>query len=276
MVWQAPERQAMDDRYKLTEVDFPDTPFPLMEHCVLLGKRGSESHGTYIKPTSPDAFDDRDIMGVCVPPLEYHFGLKQWEGVDAIKGCWDTVLYSARKFVGLLVKQNPNVVCMLWLRPEDYLYVSPAGGLLIEHRDLFRARQPAYDSFAGYAAAQLNKMTAHQPYKGYMGAKRKELVDRFGYDVKNAAHLIRLLNTGIGYLATGKLAVWRPEDERKVLIDIKQGHWSLTDVKLYAEDRFEDLRYARDNSVLPESVDYDEASRLLQGLTMEQLGVYSS
>jgi predicted nucleotidyltransferase len=243
----------------------------LMDSCILLGKRGSESHGTYIAPSSPDAFDDRDLMGVCVPPIEYHFGLKEWSSKDQIKGCWDTVLYSARKFVGLLVKQNPNVVCMLWLRDDDYVHLTPMGELLIQQRDMFRARTPAYKSFAGYAKDQLNKMTAHQPYQGYMGAKRKELVDRFGYDVKNAAHLVRLLNMGIEYLCSGNLTVFRPGKERTLLMDIKTGKYPLAEVKLMAEARFKDLDYAYANSVLPEEVDYEAASDLLTEITFTQL-----
>jgi predicted nucleotidyltransferase len=263
----------MDDRYDIAQVEFPDTPFPLWKHCILLGKRGSESHGTYIAPTDPDAFDDRDLMGICILPLEYHFGLKNWEGVDAIKGPWDTVLYSAKKFVGLLTKQNPNVLCMLYLREQDYLHLAPAGQVLVDNRELFRARRPAYDSFGGYAKDQLNKMTAHQPYQGYMGAKRKALVDKYGYDCKNAAHLVRLLHTGIEYLSTGKLTVWRPGKERTKLMDIKQGKWELADVKLHATGLFDELKYAYEHSVLPEKVDYDAASQLLTDITFAHLGL---
>lgn len=77
-------------------------PFPLEPSLVLLGRRGSEAHGTYVPPTNPDSIDDRDLMGVCIPPAPWTIGLRQWEGSESIRGVWDVVLYDFRKFVRLL------------------------------------------------------------------------------------------------------------------------------------------------------------------------------
>lgn len=164
-----------------TEVQYPDTPFPLQPSLVLLGRRGSEAHGTHLPPEDPNGIDDRDLMGVCIPPPAWTIGMRHWEGAEAIKGVWDVVLYDFRKFVRLLTKQNPNVLGLLWLEPEDYLHVAPAGRALIAARDIFRARHPAYAAFVGYACSQLQKMQAGT-FAGYMGEKRKRLVERHGYD----------------------------------------------------------------------------------------------
>jgi predicted nucleotidyltransferase len=241
------------DRYNVSEIQFPDTPFPAREHWILLGKRGSEAHGTYLPPTEPDAIDDRDVMGICIPPLDYYFGTKLWDGAEAIKGCWDVVLYPAQKFISLLTKQNPNVLAMLWLRDEDYLDVKTEGRMLIGNRDLFRARKPAFDAFVGYARGQFKRMT-HFQFQGYMGAKRKALAEKHGYDCKNAAHLMRLLTMGVEYLSTGKLTVFREKD-RERLIAIKTGKWELTDVKIEAERLFKECERAYADSVLPETID---------------------
>lgn len=104
--------------YLLDEIQWPDTPFALRPNLILAGRRGSESHGTYVPPTDPAAIDDRDVMGIVMPPADYAVGLKNWEGAEAIKGVWDVVLYDFRKFVRLLCKQNPNVMTLLWLREE--------------------------------------------------------------------------------------------------------------------------------------------------------------
>jgi predicted nucleotidyltransferase len=262
----------MTDRYDLKDVLWPDVPFDLLQHAILIGKRGSEAHGTYVPPTSEDGqplahgTDDRDIIGICIPPLDYYFGLKLWEGKDAIKDCWDVVLYSFRKFVGLLCEQNPNVISLLWLREEDYLRVSPEGRTLLQHRDLFRSKNRAFKSFVGYANGQLHRMTHLGPYKGYMGEKRKKLVDKYGYDCKNAAHLIRLLTMGAEFLRTGALRVYR-EDDREMLVDIKLGRWALADVQSYAAKLFEETKAAADNSPLPEHPDLAAINQLSVELT---------
>lgn len=251
-------------RYNLAEVQFPETTFPLEEHCILLGKRGSEAHGTYIPPTTPDAIDDRDVLGVVIPPIDFYFGTQRWDGAEAINGCWDVVLYGFPKFVSLLTKQNPNVLGMLWLRDEDYLSLSPEGRELVACRDLFRAREPAFDAFVGYARGQFKRMT-HFQFQGYMGAKRKELAERYGYDCKNAAHLLRLLAMGVEYLQTGRLTVYREKD-RERLMEIKTGKWPLEEVKLEADRMFEACRAAYRESVLPEEINRDAVNDLAVSL----------
>jgi uncharacterized protein len=233
------------------EIQYPDTPFPLHESLVLLGRRGSESHGTFVPSTDPDSIDDRDLMGVCIPPAPWLLGVRQWEGAESIKGVWDVVLYDYRKFVRLLTKQNPNVIGMLWLEPEDYLQVGPAGQTLIDQRLALRCRDAAYESFSGYAYSQLKKMNGGV-FRGYMGDKRKKLVERIGYDAKNAAHLVRLLHMGSEYQRTGELQVRRTWD-REMLVEIKTGKWPLEKVKAYAESKFADMRAAYNESVLPEA-----------------------
>lgn len=238
----------------LDAIQFPDTPFELQPSLVMLGRRGSEAHGTFIPSTDPDSIDDRDLMGICIPPVPWLLGLRHWEGADAIKGCWDVVLYDFRKFAHLLCKQNPNVLSMLWLEDEDYLHLTDAGKELIEHRMEFRDRRAAAASFIGYAEGQLQKMERGQAYQGYMGKKRKELVDRFGYDCKNAAHAIRLLHMGIEYMSTGRLQVRRTRD-RQMLIEIKKGEWMKTAVLGYAHEQLRMLREAERKSDLPEGID---------------------
>ena len=243
------------------DIQYPDTPFPLMESLVLLGRRGSESHGTFVPSSDPNSIDDRDLMGVCIPPARYYLGLSKWEGAESIKGVWDVVLYEFRKFVSLLMKQNPNVVGMLWLEPEDYLHVSPEWQLLLDNRHLFRCRESAHASFAGYAYSQLKKMHGGV-FRGYMGERRKALVARIGYDSKNASHLVRLLHMGQEYQETGELKVRRTWD-REMLIAIKRGEWPLQKVKDYSEERFASLRASKRESVLPEKLDEDAIEALV-------------
>ena len=129
----------------------------LGDWCVLAGYRGSVAHGTFCPETS----DDVDLMAVCVPPLDRYFGLAQFgsrgtverRGPLADGRALDLVAYEARKFVSLLAQGNPNVLCMLWLRPEHYLVLTDAGRLLVDNRAVFSVKS-VYNAFVGHARAE--------------------------------------------------------------------------------------------------------------------------
>jgi hypothetical protein len=131
----------------------------------LLGYRGSIAHNMHVPQSDPSSIDDIDLMGFVVGGPEHYFGLKEW-GSRGTKEYWegkyDCVFYEARKAVSLLLQGNPNIVSMLWLRPEHYIYRSPEANLLIQNRHLFVGRH-VYNSFAGYASAQLRKMETRDP-----------------------------------------------------------------------------------------------------------------
>jgi hypothetical protein len=301
----------------MRDIVYPSTPFPLQESLILAGLRGSEAHGTYIGDQSHDGVDDRDVMGVVIPPKDYYLGLRSWEVAEAINAPWDVVLYELRKFVRLLMKQNPNVLQLLWIEDEDYLPLPRGqrwfGQLLVYERLLFRSGPMAHTTFIGYAKDQLKRATAFNApamqqiadledrltdlgvdlasaaegkwdrqrsieintlceryvgmrrtyHKAYMGAKRWAMVRRFGYDPKNAAHLIRLLHLGYEYLTTGRMQVRRTWD-REMLIEIKTGQWPLDAVKAHAETWFARVDGAA--SVLPESIDADRVNDLVVGM----------
>jgi predicted nucleotidyltransferase len=133
--------------------------FPLAPHCCLLGMIGSHSHGTYLPPTDPHAVDDVDFMGIVIPPAELVLGTKEWDGWNWQFEELDVVFYSLRKAVRLLLKANPNILGLLWLRPGDYVHTNTHGASLLALRDAFQSRE-AYPAFVGYAHGQLKRMTA--------------------------------------------------------------------------------------------------------------------
>lgn len=132
--------------------------FELEPHLLLLARIGSHSHGTWIPPTDPQAIDDTDYMGIIVPPQDYTIGVKEWEGWNAQFEELDLVFYSLQKAVRLLLKSNPNVLGLLWLRAEDYVHLDRRAGWLLEARPAFSSLN-AYPAFIGYAHGQLKRMT---------------------------------------------------------------------------------------------------------------------
>ena len=295
-----------------------DNGFPLEPHLIVLALMGSHSHGTYLPPEEPDAVDDVDLMGFLVPPLPFHIGLPRWEHWRLQADELDVVIYSLDKAIRLLLKSNPNIVGLLWLRENEYIHTHETFELLRSRREIFSS-QAAADAFAGYAYDQLKRTEAfdlermaeyealtkairargpvaevleadkaklehiarnwslpretvsrfrklhHEHFSGYMGEKRKAMVRRYQYDVKNAAHLIRLLRMGIEFLETGQLRVFRTSDADE-LMRIKRGGWTLDQVKEQAERLFGRIEEARARSPLPPRPDERAANALLMDI----------
>lgn len=239
---------------------------------ILLGYRGSIAHGMYRNPEhDEDSIDDKDIMGVCIPGVEHYFGLTQFGSRGTYEKKlreWDTVTYELRKFVNLLYQSNPGVLSLLWLEPHHYIKRYPEGDLLIENRHLFVSKK-IYYAFTGYAYGQLKKMT-HGSTEGYMGVKRKALVDKFGFDCKNAAHLVRLLRMGIEFLREGELRVHRHDAQE--LMEIKTGQWALERVQTEADHLFKRAESAYDECKFPNEPARQAVEKLLVGILTDYFG----
>lgn len=241
--------------------------------CILHGYRGSIAHGMYEPNSDPNSIDDKDTMAVCVPPVDYYYGLMEYgsKGTrEIVVDPWDIVVYEARKMIRLLAQGNPNVLALLWLPPNLYIKTTDAGTLLVRRRELFVGRH-VYKPFIGYATQQLYKME-HGAHGGYMGEKRKRLVEQHGYDTKNAAHLIRLLRMGIEFLRDGELIVDRGGYDAQDLLAIKHGEWSLERIKVEADRLFKRAEDVADRSTLPLRPDPEAVNRLAVEVVQTALG----
>jgi hypothetical protein len=158
---------------------------------------------------------------------------------------------------------------MLWLEPNHYIKTTEAGQFLVENKQAFVGKH-VYRAFTGYAHAQLQRMT-HYVFEGYMGEKRKRLVDKFGYDTKNAAHLIRLLRMGIEFLKDGRLYVFR--HDAKELLEIKRGEWGLERVKQESDYLFKKSEEAYFESKLPASTNPDTVNSICVNVIRIALGL---
>lgn len=233
----------------------------LGEWNILLAYRGSIAHNTYIPNTEPNSTDDIDLIGICIPTIDYYFGLKEYGSrgtVPIFEGNLDIVIFEFKKLISMLSGCNPNVINLLWTKPEHFLNISPAGQMLIDNRDLFLSKQ-AYYKFGGYAKGQLSEMKKDVK-QGYMGKKREELVNKFGYDPKNASHLIRLLKMCEELLLTGKVNAFR--EDREELIAIKTGQYELEEIMEISKILSQKCDEAYEKSVLPESIDLDKVNDL--------------
>jgi len=239
---------------------------------ILLGYRGSVAHGTYTPSYGPNARDDKDLLGVAIGPINSYFGLSKFEQhireIEADDNIiWDVVVYELRKYIRLMLKANPNILSLLFLPENLYVKKHRLGQRLIDERDIFCSKE-AYHSFVGYAHGQLHRMT--HPSGKHMGKKRRDLVMKFGYDTKNASHLVRILRVGIEFLATGEIRVLR--EDAAELIEIKKGEWSLERVERLADELFAIAHDALIHSPLPIHPDRQRAELLCQEILEEWFG----
>lgn len=113
--------------------------------------RGSYTYGTYVEGVS-----DKDEGGVYLEPIEQIIGLGHdfQEQVQDAKG--DTVWYSLKKFMNLLIVSNPTVLEALFIPDEYVIYEHPIMTEIKKHRQEFITKA-CFNSFSGYAISQIKK-----------------------------------------------------------------------------------------------------------------------
>mgnify|MGYP001615990612 CR=1 FL=1 len=245
--------------------------FTIENRLLFAAYVGSSAHNTYVPSSDPNSIDDIDLFAVVVPPKRFIYGLQNFEHWTLREGDLDFTVFSLQKYVRLLAfKSNPNMLCTLWLRDEDYLYKDKSFDGFLSLRGAFNQRDLIYKAFGGYAHDQLKRMT-HQAYEGYMGEKRKTLVDKFGYDCKNAAHCIRLLLMGIGFFNTCRLQVWQPDDKARMLRSIKKGEWPTANILQRAEQLKLELDLAYKNTEMSKT----PPIKLIENLLIDTIDHYN-
>ncbi|MCK9470318.1 MAG: nucleotidyltransferase domain-containing protein [Bacilli bacterium] len=121
----------------------------LGKNIIMLCFGGSHAYGTNIETS------DVDIRGIAIERPEEIIGFKTFE--QFINESTDTTIYAFNKIVKLLIDNNPNIIECLGLKPEHYIYLSPLGKELLEHKDLFLSQKCFY-TFGGYARANLKRL----------------------------------------------------------------------------------------------------------------------
>jgi len=157
----------------------------LPEGLISLCWRGSVAHGMYVPKSDPDSIDDKDVMGIYIGPLEHYLGFGRKDVYEQWEGEWDCVFYELRKFIDLLLNCNPNVLSLLWLKPNGIIYETPVGTRLREQRDLFVTKK-AYHSFSGYAHAQFKKMISFNQEAQSLMQQLEEELTSFGIDPESS------------------------------------------------------------------------------------------
>lgn len=136
---------------KNKEYDFLRTDAPLAGCVGMLCMGGSIAYGTNL----PDK-GDVDIRGFAFEPISQIIGTEP-NFSTYVERETDTVIYSFRKLIELLISNNPNTIEQLGCKPEHYLYKSEIADELLKNADMFISKN-CIRSFAGYANQQLNRL----------------------------------------------------------------------------------------------------------------------
>jgi len=223
-------------------------------------RTGSDLYGTKIKDISDD-----DFCGIFIPDKEYVLGIKNCEQVELstklskternTHGDTDYTIYSLKKFILLAAANNPNIIELLYVPSSCIVYGNEYAGELIGNRGLFLSKK-AYHTFKGYSYAQRKKLEVKRDNL----TGRTELALKFGYDVKFASHLIRLLLECL-QLLTEKTITF-PLPNNNLVRDIKLGRYDLTWVLNKADEleKLIDLAYV--TSDLQYTADYEKIDAL--------------
>ena len=194
-------------------------------HLILRTVVGSGVHGIAI-----EGFDDRDEMGIFIEPVESVVGMgepmdvavyrTQPEGERSQPGDLDLNLYSLRKYLRLAAVGNPTALLSLWCPDESVLEITETGRTMRAMRESFMSKA-SVDRFLGYMFAQHERMMG----RGKRGnvPNRPELVEKYGFDVKFAAHALRLAYQGYEICLLGRLSLPLPETPREHVLAVKRG-----------------------------------------------------
>jgi predicted nucleotidyltransferase len=238
----------------------------LEERTILLAPTGSYAYGTNTETS------DKDYKGVCIPPIEYYLGLDSFNEYNNsggknfrnTKDDVDVTIIHINKFVKDAMQGVPNNIELLFLRPEDYLKVTPLGQILIDNRHLFLSKHME-KKFSGYAYSQIQKLKN----KKVNHTGRQDLVQQFGYDTKFFMHSIRLLTSAIEILETGDFRTYRPN--RQLLLDCRNNKYTFEEALNMIEMYQNQLQIVLEKSELPKTPDYQKINQLLMQINQKGL-----
>lgn len=241
-----------------------NAPEWLSHNTMYITQMGSVAYGV-----SGDA-SDWDYYGFAIPPKKMVFPhlngeisgfgnqikrFDQWQQHNIADNgkIYDFSVYGIVRFFQLCMENNPNMVDALFTPNNCVVHCTHVGNLVRENRRMF-LHKGCFHKFKGYAYSQLHKLK-RDPI-----GKRKETVDKFGFDVKFAYHIVRLLNEVEQILEEGDLDLMRSKEQLK---SIRRGEWSEDQIREYFDVKCLSLEKLYADSKLPYGPDETEIKKLL-------------
>jgi predicted nucleotidyltransferase len=128
----------------------------LNSNTLFLTIHGSTSYGLN------NVNSDIDMAGICVPPKDYFLGFnKSLEQIQMSKP--DGAVYNIIKFCKLAIDNNPNILELLWLDPDYWIYYNSLFSKLLEIKKDFLSSKVKF-TYSGYAVSQLKRIKTHRKW----------------------------------------------------------------------------------------------------------------
>lgn len=239
---------------------------------ILAAWRGSYTHNLTLD--EPGREPDRDVVFVVHGGEGEYYGFDEYGAKTLLEPPFDAVVTELKTFIHQLAKGNPNFLETLWLREEDYINIQSVGRYLISQREHFFSKY-AMLGMLGSARSHLKKVQANQDRLSEdFAPKRAGLYRMFGYDVKAAAHCMRILFTQNRFLTTGQYTVWWEGMDRERLLAIKAGKVTYNKVLQEAESLMNLNETLIKQSKLPERVDTERVNQICVQAVKMALGLH--
>lgn len=184
------------------------------------------------------------------------FKVYQQHHIDRGDQSHDINVYNIVSYFQLLMDNNPNMIDSLFTRQQSVTFTSKIGNMVKDNRHLF-LHKGSWHRFKGYAYAQMKRL---RNKKVVEGSSRYESIMKHGYDVKQAYHIVRLLNEVEQILDHGDVDLMLNNDQLK---DIRNGEWSLAYLESYFETKELSLEKLYQESTLQKYPDEERIKQLL-------------
>lgn len=182
------------------------------------------------------------------------FNVYQQHHIEAYGKEYDIAVYNIVTYFSLLMDNNPNIIDSLFTRDQCVTHSTKIGQMVKNNRHIF-LHKGAWHKFKGYSYSQMKKIRARQS-----NGKRKESVDKFGYDVKFAYHVVRLLAEVEDILLHGDIDLMKNREQLK---SIRNGDWTLEQLEQHFHDKERSLEQVYLDSHLPKYADEEKVKHLL-------------
>lgn len=204
---------------------------------------------------------DMDVYAVAVPyrtmvfphltghidgfgPKPENFDVYQKHHIQFDEKEYDVAVYSIVKYFALCADNNPNMIDSLFVPKRCVIHATDVGLHMRSYRKLFLSKR-IFNKLRGYAFKELKALETHHPDAM---AKRKELIEKHGYDVKSAYHVVRLMLEAEQVLLEGNLDL---ERNREQLKHVRRGGYTLDELKTWFYNKEMELDKVHVDSELP-------------------------
>jgi predicted nucleotidyltransferase len=252
---------------KLEKLGLINPPSWMINNMQYLTVVGSEAFGV----TSGDS--DTDMYGFCIPSKHLvfphlagevfgfgrqpqRFDVWQQHHIKHGERDYDFSIYGIVRYFHLCMENNPNMIDTLFTPRRCVIHSTQIGEYVREQRRGF-LHKGAWHKYKGYAYAQMSKIADKT---NASNPKRKQTIEQYGYDVKFAYHVVRLLCQVEQIMVEGDLDL---ERNREQLKSIRRGEWTIEELQDYFTTKERALEAVYLTSHLPYGPDQDRIKTIL-------------